>query len=90
MAAGLARWLAEQSKNVKVQEFRQGLDFDQSRLGGGLAAGTYVIAQIPLDSVRDMDWSHWRVDPNTLSLVSRDGVSDVLSFNHVMLGLNPM
>jgi hypothetical protein len=87
MAAGLTRWLAGQSANVKVQEFRQGLDFTSGRLGGGLALGTYVIVQIPIENQREWNWSDWRVDANSVRLVSADSMAETLDFNHVMLGV---
>jgi hypothetical protein len=93
MATALTRWLAGQSKNVKVQEFRQGLDFASGRLGGGLAAGTYVVAQIPLEHQREWNWADWTVDPTLVRLVARGATqpaNDTLEFNHVMIGVRPL
>jgi hypothetical protein len=88
MAAGLTRWLAGLSANVKVQEFRQGLDFASGHLGGGLTQGTYVIVQIPVEYQQEWNWSDWRVDANVVRLVSTDSAAETLDFNHVMLGVH--
>ncbi len=90
IAAGLTRWLAGQSKNVKVQEFRQGLDFMPGRLGAGLAIGTYIVVQIPLEYQREWAWSDWAVETNVIRLVSRHATDSVLDFNHVMFGVRPL
>lgn len=90
MAVGLTRWLASQSKNVKVQEFRQGLDFTPGRLGAGLALGTYIVAQIPLEYQNEWAWSDWAIDPNVIRLVARGATDSPLDFNHVMFGIRPL
>ena len=90
MVVGLTKWLAGQSKNTKVQEFHQGLDFATGGLGGGLVQGTYVVAQIPLEHERDWDWSEWRIDPTLLRLVHRDDPEVSLDFNHLMFGVREM
>jgi hypothetical protein len=89
IAVGLTSWLAGQSSNVKVQQFRQGLDFGQ-HLGGGLASGTYIVAQIPLEHEAEWNWSDWRLDPTLTRLVSRTPTPTTLDFNHVMLGVRPL
>lgn len=88
MCAGMARWLAGQSKNAPVQAFRQGLGFATSRLAGGLAEGYYAVAQIPAESQRDWDWNDWAIDPALQCLVRRDSSATVLDFNHFIFGLH--
>lgn len=90
MAASLASWLAGRSKNAKVMEFRQGLSFAPSPLGGCLAEGHYVVAQIPVDSQRDWSWDDWVVDPTLQHLVQREDRSSGLDFNHFVFGVQRM
>lgn len=88
MTVSLTRWLAGQSENMKVQEFRQGLDFGSGHFGGGLAAGSYIVVQIPLDAAKDWAWSDWTVDSQAVRLVRRDDRGKTLDFNHAVLGLH--
>jgi hypothetical protein len=90
MAASLTGWLAGQSRNAKVQEFRQGLDFSPTRVGGGLAEGTYVVAQIPRENQLEWSWDEWAVDPTLVRLVSRESRTTALDFNHLMFGVKRM
>ena len=89
MTVGLATWLAQQSENVKVQEFRQGLDYRAGRFGGGLAAGSYIFVQIPLEAQNEWSWDDWIVDPTLVRLVQRDG-GETLDFNHLIVGVHTM
>ena len=88
MAASLTRWLAGQSNNAKVQEFRQGLDFERRAFGGGLALGSYVVIQIPANSELEWNWSDWAVDPSSLHLVRRNEPSQRLEYNYLVFGLH--
>jgi hypothetical protein len=90
MAGSLTRWLAGQSKNAKVQEFRQGLDFGSGSLGGGLALGSYFVVQIPLEYQREWSWADWVVNPDSIRLVQRENPEQTLDFNHLIFGLHRM
>jgi len=88
MAASLTRWLAGQSQNAKVQEFRQGLDFEWGAFGGGLALGSYLVVQIPKDAEREWNWKDWVVDRQTARVVRRDQPAQPLDYNHLVFGLH--
>ena len=90
MAAGLTQWFANQSVNVKVQEFRQGLDFDTGQLGGGLALGSYIVVRIPVEHIPEWNWDDWVVDPTQVRLVCRSDPSTPLEYNHMMFGIHRM
>lgn len=90
MAANLARWLASQSQNVKVQEFQQGLDFNAGQLSGRLAEGTYIVAQIPKDNEGEWSWADWVVNPTLLRLTQRGNSAQPLEFNHLMFSVHRM
>lgn len=87
MATSLTRWLAGQSKNAKVQEFRQGLDFSGSRLGGALAEGSYIVVQIPIENQHEWNWDDWKIDETLARIVSRDDSNTTLDFNHLIFGV---
>ncbi len=90
MSVGLTTWLAGQSKNAKVQEFLQGLDFESGPFGGGLAAGYYIVVQIPVEHKREWNWDDWVVDPTLVRLVNRSDTSKALDFNYVVFGFHLM
>ena len=87
ITSSLSRWLAKQTENVKVQEFLQGLDFSSSRVGGGLAEGTYIVVQIPQEVQREWSWEDWIVDPHLLRLTPKDNLSTPVDYNHMMFGV---
>jgi hypothetical protein len=89
MAVSLTRWLAGQSANAKVQEFHQGLDFRIGRLSPGLAAGFYIVAQIPQASLSDWTWDDWTISPQLMRLVRREDTAKPLDFNHLIIGIRP-
>lgn len=74
----------------KVQEFRQGLDFESGPFGGGLAAGYYIVVQIPVEHEREWNLDDWVVDPTLVRLVHRSDKSTALDFNHVVFGFHLM
>jgi len=89
MTVGLAAWLAQQSENAKVQEFRQGLDFRAGRFGGGLAAGSFIFVQLPIEAQNEWSWDDWTVNPTLVRLVRRDD-GETLDFNHLIVGVHVM
>jgi hypothetical protein len=90
MAASLTRWLSGQSRNTKVHEFRQGLDFEKRPFGGGLASGSYLVIQIPQHTEREWNWNDWVVDSQSTRVVRRDDRKQPLDFNHLAFGLHRM
>jgi hypothetical protein len=86
--AALASWLARQSANVKVQEFLQGLDFQESVLGGRISEGHYVVVQIPRESKHEWDWSDWKIDRDAGRVVPREATAHPLDYNHVVFGIH--
>lgn len=87
MASTFAAWACQRSRNAKVQEFHQGLRLAAATLGGGLAPGYYVIAQIPIAGESEWRWEDWTVSPTSTRLVTADGRSEGLTFNHVILSV---
>lgn len=66
-AKSLGAWLASRSKNVPVQEFSLGLDFDEGAPGGRLAIGSYVVAQV--ERADSIYWPDWGFDKETGAIV---------------------
>lgn len=57
ISLGLVKSLAKRNKNVPVQKFDLGLDFDNAALGIRLAEGNYIAVQVPNETA--IDWSKW-------------------------------
>jgi hypothetical protein len=67
IARGLCVSLAERSKNVPVQKFALGLDFETGATGARLATGSYVVAQV--ERANEINWSDWKFDAETGTIV---------------------
>lgn len=90
IASTLTGWLASNSKNRKVQEFHQGLELKERQAAGGLAEGTYIVAQIPKALESEWSWDSWRFDPALGRLTSKLDGERTLDFNHLMIGIQSM
>jgi len=66
---GIVKTLAARNRNVAVQKFYLGLDFEQSALGARLAEGNYIAVQVPSETT--IDWNKWGFNPNTGAIVHR-------------------
>ena len=67
IARGLCNVLAERSKNVAVQHFTLGLDFDKGSTGARLAIGSYIVAQV--SRADEINWEDWKYDSQTGAIV---------------------
>ncbi len=66
---GIVKTLAARNRNVAVQKFYLGLDFEQSAMGARLAEGNYIAVQVPSETT--IDWNKWGFNPNTGAIVHR-------------------
>lgn len=86
VARGLAVSLANRSKNVAVQQFNLGLDFETGATGARLAVGSYVVAQV--ERPDEIVWSDWSYDTETGTVVrtnlAEGEESYVLPYNAVV------
>ncbi len=86
VARGICNVLAERSKNVAVQQFTLGLDFDDGSTGSRLALGSYIVAQV--SRADEINWSDWKYDNDTGAIVRNNLApneeSYVLPFNTVV------
>lgn len=67
LAKELGQSLAKRSRNVPVQKFWLGLDFERGALGARLAVGSYVVAQV--SRANEITWSDWAYDAETGTIV---------------------
>jgi hypothetical protein len=78
---GIVKTLAERNRNVAVQKFYLGLDFEQAAMGLRLAEGNYIAAQVSSETA--IDWSRWIFQPNTGSIVRKVN-GDMLDCNYIV------
>lgn len=83
MATGIAKMLASRNKNVPVQDFYMGLDFEQGPGGARLAEGEYVAVQIPQTSTVIWKWDEWAFDPTSGHIVNKSNPDTLIPFNYI-------
>lgn len=86
LAKGLVTAVLRRNRNVKVQDFTLGLDFNPQGTGAALAVGSYVVAQVR--NLGDVDWSRWVYDQ------AREGLFDASTgegfpFNALVFRVTP-
>lgn len=69
IAQRLAIFFANRSKNVPVQHFTLGLDFEEGATGAKLDIGTYIAVQVPYSTA--VNWKDWCYDANTDTVVRK-------------------
>ena len=87
IAFGLTRMLAQRHKNVPVQEFSIGLDFDPVPGGARLAQGAYVAVQIPEEDEVAWDWQTWVYDPINGTIVKKDERQKLIPYNYIVFSV---
>ncbi|PZU07392.1 MAG: hypothetical protein DI606_16650 [Sphingobium sp.] len=68
LAGGITQNLLKRDWNKQVQSFNLGLDFSNSRTSARLRRGSYVVVQVPGESM--WRWNDWAFDPHTMSVVN--------------------
>lgn len=71
LAGGITKNLMRREWNKQVQLFDLGLDFTDSRTSARLRHGSYVVVQVPGESM--WRWDDWRFDPNMQTVVDAQG-----------------
>jgi hypothetical protein len=87
MAIGLTRMVAGRHRNVPVQDFYLGLDFDNILSGARLAAGSYVAVQIPQSLESIWDWDEWVFNPQRGLIVKKDDQMGLIPYNFIVFGV---
>jgi hypothetical protein len=74
--------------NAVVQDFRLGLDFEQTAMGARLREGTYLAVQIPPTLQLAWEWSEWVLDRARGQLVHADDHSVPIPYNFVAVSVS--
>jgi hypothetical protein len=86
LCTGLAKMMAARNKNVAVQDFYMGLDFNSNHLGARLAQGDYVAVQVPNHTA--ISWDQWTYDANIQTIRNKDDANMTLPFNYVIFNVS--
>lgn len=70
IARELATSFANRSKNIPVQRFTLGLDFEKGATGARLDIGTYIAVQVPHPTA--ISWKDWNYDAETDTVVRKN------------------
>jgi hypothetical protein len=87
IAVGLTKAVASRHKNVAVQNIHMGLDFGGPRLGARLAEGDYIAVQVPIEALRDWDWSEYKLNPRVGEIVRIDDGTPI-PYNYFAFGIS--
>jgi hypothetical protein len=88
MAVALTKSIAERNRNVPVQDFFLGLDFTKNPGGGRLAKGSYVVVQVPEESVVVWNWNEWVFDVSLGQIVNIYSPSQLIPYNYIIFGVS--
>jgi hypothetical protein len=81
MTLGIVKTIAGRNRNVPVQKFYLGLDFESAAMGARLLEGNYIAVQVP--SVTAINWDRWFFNPNNGEIVHKaDGMP--LDYNYIV------
>lgn len=84
MAYNITLGIAKRNRNIPVQEFYLGLDFDQTGITARIAEGTYIAVQIPETNQMIWDWKNWIFDKSSGRIVSRSNGKDLVPYNCII------
>ena len=87
-ATGVVDAIAKKDRNIPVQEFDMGLDFNAGiRTRAKLSEGSYIVVQEPEIA---WDWSKWTYSPATGQVVSKADPTKTIPYNYIVFSLSKM
>jgi len=85
-ATGIVDGIAKKDRNIPVQEFDMGLDFNAGiRTRAKLSEGSYIVVQEPEIA---WDWTKWAYSPATGQVVSRTDPTKTIPYNYIVFSLS--
>ncbi len=88
MALALAKHIGERHRNIAVQDFELGLDFNSTPMQGRLAEGAYLAVQIPEHVKSIWDWDEWVYVPTKGIVVKKDNQQELIPYNYLVFGIS--
>lgn len=84
-AQGIGKAMLSKNKDVAVQKFELGLDFDlNSPVGAKLRQGSYIAVQAP----QSWNWTEWQYDVSRGMFVSKQNPTQPVPFNYVVFNVS--
>jgi len=89
LGIGVAKAMAKRSENVRVHEFRIGLDFGTAPGSVRLRAGTYLIVQTPPPppGEKGLDWNDWVYLASQRTIAKRANHTELLPLNFIAISV---
>ncbi|HEU4882350.1 MAG TPA: hypothetical protein VFT45_08900 [Longimicrobium sp.] len=85
----LTQTIAKRNRNVPVQDFFMGLDFDVSVPSRArLREGAYIVVQLPESDTVLWNWNEWVFDRSNGQLVRADDHRKMVPYNYLVLGVS--
>jgi len=88
MAFSLTKSIATRHRNVPVQDFYLGLDFDRIATRARLAEGSYVAVQIPETLQAVWDWNDWIYNPANGQIVNQAESTQLIPYNYLVCSVS--
>jgi hypothetical protein len=88
LGLGLAKLIAKRHRNVTVQDFALGLDFNTTTMGARLAEGDYLAVQVPESLQRIWDWDDWCYERSSGQIVHVADRGRLIPYNYLVFGLS--
>ncbi len=82
IALGLTKAILGAHRNVRVQEFQLGLDFETAATGARLKQGSYFVVQV--EDAAAWDWSEWVWHPGRACLTAKSQPGRVCPCNYIV------
>ncbi|HYH65871.1 MAG TPA: hypothetical protein VD866_14325 [Urbifossiella sp.] len=89
LATAVTKSIAGRHRNVEVQDFFMGLDFDTAvPTRARLREGSYVVVQIPQADEAVWDWAEWVYKGSLGQVVRADDHKKLVPYNYLVLGVS--
>lgn len=82
IALSLTKAILGTHKNVRVQDFQLGLDFETAATGARLAQGSYFAVQV--EDASTWDWSEWVWHPGRACLMAKSAPETLCPYNYIV------
>lgn len=87
LALSLAKYFFGREKNINIGPFKMGLDFSTIPLHNHLAAGSYIVAQLPEDLQRTWNWSDWAYRIDSGLVIKKSDPTQRIPYNYLIFSI---
>jgi hypothetical protein len=87
LAFSLAKYFFGREKNVNIGPFKMGLDFSTIPLHNHLAAGSFIVAQLPEELQRAWNWSDWAYRIDSGLIIKKSDPQQRIPYNYLIFSI---